>query len=195
MKRPIALAFAACLPALAAAQMYKWVDEKGVTHYSESPPPTGKSETVPIKPRAAPAPEPAKAMPAAPPRAGVPQAPPRPAKPPAEDPGDADLRRLTGQWKTAEGQPVRFSITFQPFGMSVKVAFVREEGGRMQVNNTPSYDFAGGNGQGRFSAVFPPSDEWEVRMTPTRIDYRLRGDVLEATITSSVFAGSYKLRQ
>ena len=38
-----ALILGACL-ALAAgvadAQMYKWVDEKGTTHYSESPPPT-----------------------------------------------------------------------------------------------------------------------------------------------------------
>ena len=33
----------AALPWTAAAAMYKWVDEKGVTHYSESPPPDGKA--------------------------------------------------------------------------------------------------------------------------------------------------------
>ena len=40
----IALVWAlAALPA--AAAMYKWVDEKGVTHYSESPPPDGRKAT------------------------------------------------------------------------------------------------------------------------------------------------------
>ena len=38
------------LPLAAAAQMYKWVDEKGVTHYSETPPPDGKGAKVDIKP-------------------------------------------------------------------------------------------------------------------------------------------------
>jgi hypothetical protein len=34
----------------AAAQMYKWVDEKGVTHYSETPPADGKGTKVDVKP-------------------------------------------------------------------------------------------------------------------------------------------------
>jgi len=38
-------------PLCAAAEMYKWVDEKGVTHYSESPPPDGKGGKVDIKPQ------------------------------------------------------------------------------------------------------------------------------------------------
>jgi glutaredoxin len=29
-----------------ADSFYKWIDEKGVTHYSEAPPPTGQSETI-----------------------------------------------------------------------------------------------------------------------------------------------------
>jgi hypothetical protein len=37
----IACLLACALPA--AADMYKWVDEKGVTHYSESPPPEGQA--------------------------------------------------------------------------------------------------------------------------------------------------------
>ena len=40
----------------AAAEVYKWVDEKGVTQYSESPPPDGKATKV----QTAPAPVPAK---------------------------------------------------------------------------------------------------------------------------------------
>jgi hypothetical protein len=33
-----------------AQPMYKWVDEKGVTHFSESPPPDGKATKVEVKP-------------------------------------------------------------------------------------------------------------------------------------------------
>jgi hypothetical protein len=37
------LAVALASPWPAAAALYKWVDEKGVTHYSEQPPPDGKA--------------------------------------------------------------------------------------------------------------------------------------------------------
>lgn len=41
----------ALVPLAAAAQtIYKWVDEKGVTHFSESPPPDGKATKVEVKP-------------------------------------------------------------------------------------------------------------------------------------------------
>lgn len=41
----------ALLPLAATAQtIYKWVDEKGVTHFSESPPPDGKATKVEVKP-------------------------------------------------------------------------------------------------------------------------------------------------
>jgi len=32
--------------------MYKWVDEKGVTHYSETAPPDGKAQKIELKPSA-----------------------------------------------------------------------------------------------------------------------------------------------
>jgi hypothetical protein len=32
------------LPQLGWAEIYKWVDEKGVTHYTATPPPSGKAE-------------------------------------------------------------------------------------------------------------------------------------------------------
>jgi hypothetical protein len=43
---------ALCLAAAVtdAAALYKWVDEKGVTHYTETPPPDRKSTQVEIKP-------------------------------------------------------------------------------------------------------------------------------------------------
>jgi hypothetical protein len=208
MKASIVLAgaLAAALPALAPAQMYKWVDEKGVTHYSESPPPSGKSQPVPIKPRADPAPvpvpikpsaatAPSNAVKAAPPKAGA-SRPPQPTKePPAETPGQAELRRLSGEWKTAPGQAVTFSLTITTWGDSVFLDFVRKDWKVANINGRVSYDFTGANGQGRFSVSSQPSDDWDVRMTPTRIDYRLRGDALEASVTSSIFAGSYTLRK
>ncbi len=43
------LAFLA-LVAPTAHAVYKWVDEKGVTHYSESPPPDGKAQKIEVKP-------------------------------------------------------------------------------------------------------------------------------------------------
>ena len=50
----------ACLAALAAqAQVYKWVDEKGRTHYSETPPPDSKAaKKVDTGPAVSPAPAP-----------------------------------------------------------------------------------------------------------------------------------------
>jgi hypothetical protein len=185
MRRSIALAFAACLPALAAAQMYKWVDEKGVTHYSETPPPSGKSETLSIKPRSAPEP-PKEAVPAKP---GAMQAASTP------DPKDNDLNRLAGTWKTAAGQVPAFEMGIMPFGGWVKFSFWWQRGGQTVVNNSSNFEYEGGKGQGRFTPTFPPSDAHEIDMMPTRIDYRLKDGVLEATVTSSLFAGSYRLRQ
>jgi len=47
----IALACLVSLPlAVFAQQMYKWVDEKGITHYTDSPPPDGKANKVDIRP-------------------------------------------------------------------------------------------------------------------------------------------------
>jgi len=43
--RRIAMLLAMVISALPAAAMYKWVDEKGTTHYSESPPPDGRKAT------------------------------------------------------------------------------------------------------------------------------------------------------
>ena len=49
------LGFLLCA-APSSAQMYKWVDEKGVTHYSESPPPGRKSQEVQTAPSPSPKP-------------------------------------------------------------------------------------------------------------------------------------------
>ena len=48
--RAALLALALVALAAMAQPMYKWVDEKGVTHFSESPPPDGKATKVEVKP-------------------------------------------------------------------------------------------------------------------------------------------------
>lgn len=50
MIRAMLLALALIALAAMAQPMYKWVDEKGVTHFSESPPPDGKATKVEVKP-------------------------------------------------------------------------------------------------------------------------------------------------
>ena len=47
------IAIAIALAALPAAAIYKWVDEKGVTHFSETPPPDGRKATK-VEPRVVP---------------------------------------------------------------------------------------------------------------------------------------------
>lgn len=48
--RPFVLACLVALPfAAAAQQMYKWVDEKGVTHYTDSPPTSGDARKIDIR--------------------------------------------------------------------------------------------------------------------------------------------------
>ena len=56
MRRIVFLVALALAATTAAAQIYKWVDEKGVTHYSESPPPDKKATKVETGPASAPAP-------------------------------------------------------------------------------------------------------------------------------------------
>ena len=49
MSRAFAIvALALALPA-AAQSMYKWVDEKGVTHYTQEPPPNGNAAKIEVK--------------------------------------------------------------------------------------------------------------------------------------------------
>ncbi len=65
MTRPILALAALLLPALASAQLYKWVDKDGKVHYGDQPPPAAASKSIaapPAGPAGAPA---AKAAPKA----------------------------------------------------------------------------------------------------------------------------------
>ena len=53
-----AFAAAALAPVASGAEVYKWVDEKGVTHYSEKPPDSGEAKRIEIAPSPSAAPRP-----------------------------------------------------------------------------------------------------------------------------------------
>jgi hypothetical protein len=44
--RLLAAVLACLAPAAAGQQIYKWVDEKGATHYTSAPPPGGKAQAI-----------------------------------------------------------------------------------------------------------------------------------------------------
>jgi hypothetical protein len=88
VKKQVGLGAACALLAVmfsinAGAQVYKWVDSKGVTHYDDKPPENLKSKEVKLKDAAPPA---AKAAPA-PAGAGAPPQGAAPGTPPAGKPG------------------------------------------------------------------------------------------------------------
>lgn len=88
MKKPAGIQaacalFAIVISASAGAQVYKWVDSKGVTHYDDKPPENMKSKEVKLKDATPPA---AKAAPA-PAGAGAPPPGTPPGAPPAGKPG------------------------------------------------------------------------------------------------------------
>jgi len=56
MRAAIALLALALCAAAHAQSMYKWVDEKGVTHFSSDPPPDGRAQKIEVKPQS-PSPE------------------------------------------------------------------------------------------------------------------------------------------
>jgi Domain of unknown function (DUF4124) len=71
----------------ACAQVYKWVDERGVTHYGERPPQGGKASEVPNRLGS-----PALSSPQAPPRASAPAN--TPAAPPDQEERTDETRRV-----------------------------------------------------------------------------------------------------
>lgn len=96
----------ACLVLPARAQLYKWVDEKGVTHYSDQKPYSGKSEVIKVPGMADPAPPESAASASASASATLPAAPAQkaPASAPAAVPrGEAAFLKPQAAGKDAFG--------------------------------------------------------------------------------------------
>jgi Domain of unknown function (DUF4124) len=184
-----------CLGALASgadAQMYKWVDEKGRTQYSDKPQAGQKSKE--MKTQAAPS-SPVQAPPSAGkadlpgnatdskgPRAGVGTAAPN------------DGKRLHGGWATEPGSrvDVNFAVTYGG-GSDVSVGQQWSIGGRSQVDTPSKYAVNGSGGNGTMDAQNPLSPQ--APDVPAKIGYRLEGDALILSVSSGLFAGEHTLKR
>jgi len=171
------------------AQLYKWVDEKGVMHYTETPPP-GKAvlpmRSVPHPPNAA--------QPAGKP----PEAKQSEAKQPApEIPRDIkalyDRNLLAGSWGTNLADKTQISIVFTPLGTSsgteliVGQRWVRD--GKMSFKANMHYRIAMGSG-GRGVLEGDDPNEKEV---PPRLFYSLQGNTLVLDVSGGKYEGQYRL--
>jgi Domain of unknown function (DUF4124) len=184
-----------CLGALvseADAQLYKWVDEKGRTQYSDKPQAGQKSQEMKIQgapaspvqapPSAAKADLPGNATDGTGPRAGVKTAAPN------------DAKRLHGGWATEPGArvDVKFAVTFRD-GSEVLVGQQWSLGGRAQVDTPSKYAVTGSGGNGTMdaqNALSPQAPD-----VPAQMGYRLDGDTLILSVSSGLFAGEHSLKR
>ena len=184
-----------CLSALASeadAQLYKWVDEKGRTQYSDKPQAGQKSQQMKIQ---APPSSPVEAPPSAGkpdvagkakdstgPRAGTQAA------------ATGDGKRLHGGWATEPGSrvEVNFAVSNQG-GNEVNVSQRWSTGGRSQVDTPSKYAVNGSAGNGTMdaqNALSPQAPD-----VPTQIGYRIDGDALILSVSSGLFAGEHTLKR
>src|SRR5271154_4528090 len=166
------------------AQMYKWVDEKGVMHYTETPPPGKVILPMQAVPR--------------PPSAAPPASKPPEAKQPApEIPRDTkalyDRNLLAGSWSTNLADKVQISIVLTPLGtpsgteLIVGQRWVRD--GKMNFKANKHYRIgAGGGGRG----VLEGDDPNEAEMPP-RLFYSFEGNTLILSVSGGKYDGQYRL--
>jgi len=184
-----------CLGALAGeadAQLYKWVDEKGRTQYSDKPQAGQKSREMKIQappsspvqaPEGAGKPEqPAQATESKGPRAGAATAAPN------------DAKRLHGAWATEPGTRVNvsFAVTYQE-GSEVLVGQQWSTGGRSQVDTPSKYAVKGSGGNGTMEALNALNPQ--APDVPAAIGYRIEGDALILSVGSGLFAGEHTLKR
>ena len=181
----------ALLPALAlialpaAAQMYKWVDERGVTHYSEKPPADGRGKALDIKTQD---PRPAAPKPAA--RAADAKASPGKAAK-AGTPHEQEQAMLAGEWATPAGRSPPFSILFQSFGKEVMAQYALK-GSRNSWVASGTYELTGIGGKGSLKADLSDSDK-ALNFASERIDYTIKGAEMDVVLRSGEMAGSYRV--
>lgn len=176
-----------CLGALASeadAQLYKWVDEKGRTQYSDKPQAGQKSQQLKIQ---------------APPSAGKPDLPgkatdskgPRAS---AQTAAPNDAKRMHGSWASEPGTrvDVNFAVNFRD-GSEVTVSQQWSIAGRSQVDTPSKYAVIGSGGNGTMeaqNALSPQAPD-----VPASIAYRLEGDALILSVSSGLFAGEHALKR
>lgn len=187
--RTALIALLATFPLLGHAQLYKWVDEKGKTHYSEKPPGGAqKSQTI----RTDPSPPPV-AAPDAPAASGkaADKAPRSSAKRTAQASAN-DSDRLDGSWSSATGAATSVRMSFASRdAKTVTVSQQWTSGGRSQVDTSTNYTVQGTGGAGSLVAPQPPGAN--TPDIPGRMTYRLDGAQLRIGVSSGLFAGQHAL--
>jgi hypothetical protein len=184
-----------CLGALAGgadAQLYKWVDEKGRTQYSDKPQAGQKSQAMKIQ---APQPSPVQA----PPGAGKPALPDQATQSKGPRAGAAaarptDAKRMHGGWATEPGTRVNvsFAVTYLD-GSEVSVGQQWSLAGRSQVDTPSKYAVNGSGGNGTMeaqNALSPQAPD-----VPATMGYQLDGDTLILSVGSGPFAGEHALKR
>jgi Domain of unknown function (DUF4124) len=182
-----------CLGALAGnadAQLYKWVDEKGRTQYSDKPQAGQKSREMKIQaspsspvqtPQGAGSRDlPAQATGSKGPGAGTQTA------------AAGDGKRLHGSWATAPGTrvAVNFAVTNRD-GVEVLVGQQWSIGGTSQIDTGSRYSIDGSGGNGTMSARDAPGQH--TPDVPAQIGYRIDGDALILSVSSGLYAGEHTL--
>lgn len=184
-----------CLGALAGeadAQLYKWVDEKGRTQYSDKPQAGQKSQQMKTQaPQSSPAQAPAGA--GTPDAAGKAQD-GKGARAGAQTAAPNDAKRMHGGWASEPGArvDVNFAVNFRD-GSEVTVSQQWSIAGRSQVDTPSRYAVNGSGGNGTMqaqNALSPQAPD-----VPASIAYRLEGDALILSVGSGLFAGEHTLKR
>lgn len=165
------------------AELYKWVDEKGVTHYTESPPPGKKAQELRNNTSSPSSAEPSRKPPAA-------------NKQSTETrPNSAwlyDRNRLTGSWGTAATEGIQVSIVFRPWNTPSGAEFLVGQrwvrGDKMSFNGNMHYKIYGSGGRG----ILETSETNEANV-PARIGYALDGNALILSVNGGIYAGKHRL--
>ena len=190
------------------AELYKWVDEKGKIHYTESPPPAGSKaleikKQVPERPAAPGAPPAAHAPARTPPAAAAAPAAAKPAAakaqpamaqpqpvqraPAAQLPPEA--ARLVGKWSNAPSEKVHVRLAFQNASGSLLVSQLWKVGGNSAMASPMQYAASGAEGKGTLEALDSPYGA----QVPLKLRYEIKGEMLTVTVPSGLHAGSYRL--
>ena len=169
----------------AQAQIYKWVDEKGVTRYTETLPPTKKAQEMRVvAPPARSAAEPARYAAQA-------------TKPATESRPSIkliyDRNRLLGSWATLPTELDQVSIVLAPVNSASATDLVVSQrwvrAGKMGFKSNMRYRIAiGGGGRG----LLETNEAADANM-PAKIAYTLDGSTLILSLSDGEYAGQHRL--
>jgi hypothetical protein len=187
-RRELLLALLAlCGASTARAQMYKWVDEKGVTHYTTSPPPAGqKSQELKVQTAPISSPPPPNAS-----KNGMPSAPASSKGQRAAAPAASEGELIEGNWRNSDRERVTVRLSIRPSGDSVKIGQQWTVGMSSSVDTFSSYKIQGSGARGTLSA----ERDLGKSGVPPQMNYLLEADTLTISVASGTFTGTHRLKR